>query len=190
LSENIKNSSLIKPHDGSKKINFYKVIYIVIVIFAIIGLILPWFIFSKLEFDKNVTTLTGMAGILRFLVGNKGQMVIDIALHNFAIAIFSFILSFLSHGVLGCLYLFFNSFLIGTVLYGIHTFQTILFTFLELSGLCVAVFGGMILAKKRNLDNLSMKNIFKFTIILNFIMAIIYFLAAFIESNLILSKWS
>ena len=178
----------LKNIKNNKKLDFYKIINIILIFSTIGGLILPWFVLPKLESNEFATTLTGIAGILRFLVGNKNQMITDIALHNFAIATFSFVLSFLSHGVLGCLFLFFNSFIMSMVLYGLRTFYAILFISLEFLGLCIATFGGTILAKKRKLDNLSMKNIFKSATILTLIMMCIYFLAAFIESNLIISK--
>ena len=183
MLENIKNN---------KKIDFYKIMNVILAISAVSGLILPWFILSKSSGSNEsnlAVSLSSMASFLRFFTGSKNQMVVDIAVHNFAIAILGFILSFLSHGVLGCIFLFLNSFVMGTVLYGVHTFYTILFVFLELLGICIAVFGGTNLAKKRNKSNLSLTVIFKNSIILICIMAVIYFLAAFIESGLIISKW-
>jgi hypothetical protein len=162
----------------SKKNNFYKIINIFLIISAFLGLVLPWAILSR--FQENVlnsaTNLSDIAGYLKFLMVNKDQMIMNIAMHNFVISIICFILSFLSSGILGCFFLFLNSFSIGTVLFGVHDFWTVIFT--------------SFLVKKRKIDDFSMKNIFKISIILIAIIATIYFAAAFIESDLILEKRS
>jgi len=184
---------LLENIQNNQKSKFYKVINIILAVSTISGLVLPWFLLSNYNSsDKaNLTiSLTSIAGFLRFLTGGKNQMLVDITVHNAAIAVLGFILSFLSHGVLGCVFLFLNSFLVGMVLYGVHDFQTILFVFLEILGICVAAFGGTILAKKRNENNLSLSSVFKYSGILILIITIIYFLAAIIESNLIINRWS
>jgi hypothetical protein len=156
-----------------------------------IGFFLPWLILQKSNNPGSETVpLTSVASYLRFLTGNRNQMLIDIAIHNIAIAILIFILSFFSRGILGCLALFFNLFVIGAVLHDVHTLPTVLFAFLEFLGVCIAVFGGTILSEKRVKYEITLKSIFKFSIIFIFVITFLYFVAAFIESNVILNKWS
>ena len=183
MLENIKNNI---------KLNFYKIINIILVVSAVSGLILPWFILSKLNGSNEANlavSLSSMASFLCFLNGNKNQMVINIALHNIVIALFSFISSFLSSGVIGCFFLFLNCFTLSLTLFEIHTLPAVIFIFLEFLGICIAIFGGTNLAKRRKKDNLPLSTVFKNSIILICIILVIYFLAAFIESGLILSKW-
>jgi len=174
-----------------KKTNFYKIIYIILIVMGIIALILPWIILHKSDSSNGeIVSLISIASYFRFFTGSKSQMIVDIAMHNVAIAVFGFVISFFSRGVLGCLALFLNLFVIGMVLCDIHTLPTILFAFLEFLGICVAVFGGTILSEKRIKFDVPLNKIFKSALVLILVIAVLYFVAAFIESNILLNKWS
>jgi len=180
---------LFKNMTNNKKLDFDKIINIILFISAIAGLLLGIFVSVKLDSSSSVS-LMSIAGFLRFFTGNKNQMIIDIALHNSAIAILCLLLSFLSRGILGSVILFFNSFIIGAVLCGVNSFQSFGFVFLEFLGICLAAFIGTNLAKKRYKNNLALFDILKRFGLLSLIIVIIYFLAAIIESNLLLNHWS
>lgn len=184
--------SLLKNLKKHNKLDFYKVINIILIIAGSAGFILPFFILYKYKNSSEIrpiVLLSNIIGYCRFLVGNKKQMITDIAIHNIAIAIFGFITSFFSRGILGCLILFFNLFVLGTVLCDVHTAFTIIFVSLELIGICIAVFGGTNLSKRFNKNNTPLKNILKLSIFIIAIIAIIYFIAASIESKIILNHW-
>ena len=183
LSKNMKTNS---------GLDFYKVIDAVLISACFMGFILPFFILHKSNTSNGLGATISLAGIIgycRFLAGSKNQMLIDIAIHNIAIAIFGFIISFFSRGTLGCLVLFFNLFVLGTVLFDVHTLPTIIFVLLEFVGICLAVFGGTHLSKRFVKKNTPAKDILKFSIFINAAIAILYFIAAFIESKIILSCW-
>lgn len=174
---------------SNKKFNFYKCMYVILVLIGCIGFFLPWFIIQRSNNPENSTTLlTNLAGYLRFLTGNRSQMIIDIAIHNTAIAILGLILSFFSRGTLGTIALFLNLFMLGVVLHDIHTLPIIIFAGLEFLGICVAVFGGTMLSEKNVKCNMPFKRILKYLIILATIIATLYFIAAFVETNAILNK--
>ena len=175
-----------------KKFDFFKFINAALIIVGCIGFILPFLILHKSNGSDNASltvSLASVAGYFRFLAGNKNQMFIDIALHNIAIAVFSFIISFFSRGILGCLALFLNLFVLGTVLFDVHTTFTIIFVLLEFIGICVAVFGGTYLSKSLVRQQTSPKAIFKLSFFIILFIVVVYLVAAFIESRVILSMW-
>lgn len=175
-----------------KKFDFFKFINAALIIVGCVGFILPFLVLHKSNDSDNASltvSLASVAGYFRFLAGNKNQMFIDIALHNIAIAVFGFIISFFSRGILGSLVLFLNLFVLGTVLFDIHTPFTIIFVMLEFIGICVAVFGGTYLSKKMVLQHASTKDIFRSSFFVVLFIAVTYFVAAFIESNVILNQW-
>ena len=184
--------NLLKNIKKHNKLDFYVVMNIILIIVGSAGFILPFFISNKYKNSSEIRStvlLSNIIGYCRFLVGNKNQMIIDIAIHNIAIAIFGFIISFFSRGILGCLILFFNLFVLGTVLCDIHTFLTIVFVSLEFIGICMAVFLGTNLSKKFNKNDTPIKNILRLSVFIIAIIVIIYFIAAFIESKIIISHW-
>lgn len=176
----------------SKKLDFFKFINIFLIIVGLIGFTLPFFILNKVETQEGIdqsVPLLSVANYFRFLVGNKNQMFIDIAIHNIAIAIFGFIISFFSRGILGSLALFFNLFVLGTVLFDVHTLPTIVFVLLEFIGICIAIFGGTNLSKRVVKFNDPIKSVFKYSFFIFLFIVIFYFAAAFIESKVILDQW-
>lgn len=179
----------MKAHN---KLDFFKVINIILMITGCIGFILPFIILHKPDNAENINTvipLSSIVGYCRFLVAGKNQMFFDIAIHNIAIAIFGFVISFFSRGVLGCLILFFNLFVLGTVLFSVHTVPTIIFVLLELIGICVSVFGGTHLSSRVIKNNSTTKEIFKSSLVAIIIIVVVYFIAAIIESKIILNQW-
>ena len=179
---------MLENTKSNKRLNFYVIINIVLGISMISGLSLSWFLSSRLG-DSNTVPLSSMASLFRFLTGNHNRMVLDIVLHNLSIATLGLILSFLSYGVLGFILLFFNSFVLGVILYQVHNFYTVLFVLLELLGICISVFGGTSLAKKRFRDNLPLSVVLKYSLFLFLGMTVIYLCAASIETSLIISRW-
>lgn len=177
----------------SKKLNFFKFINIFLIIVGLIGFTLPLFILNKVEAQEGINQsvpLLSVANYFRFLVGSKNQMLIDIAIHNIAIAIFGFIISFFSRGILGSLALFFNLFVLGTVIFNVNNLPTIIFVLLEFMGICIAIFGGTNLSKRIIKFNDPIKSIFKYSFFIFFFIVIFYFAAAFVESKVIFNQWS
>ena len=109
-------------------------------------------------------------------------------LNNIAIAIFGFIASFFSAGIVGGFFLLINCFVLSTTLFGIHILPAIIFVSLEFLGMCIAIFGGTKLSEKRK-NGSSFNKIFKNSSILILIIITIYFIAAIIESKVILNRW-
>ena len=176
---------------GHNRLDFFKVINIILILVGCIGFILPFIILSKTDNAENMSTTVPIASIIgycRFLAAEKNQMFFDIAIHNIAIAILGVIISFFSRGILGCFILFFNLFILGTVFWGTQRALSIVFISLEFIGICLAVFGGTKLSEKRK-DGLSLIKLFKSSVILILIITIIYFIAAIIESKIILNQW-
>lgn len=183
--------NLLKNIKVNKKWSFYNIVYIVLIVKVFVGLILPYFILARLRYSKEVgsaVSLSSIAGYLRFLSEDKSQMIVRIAVHNIAIAIFGFIASFLSAGIIGGFFLLINCFVLSTTLFGIHTLPAIIFVSLEFLGICIAIFGGTKLSQKRK-NGLSFNGIFKNSSILILIIIVIYFIAAIIESKIILNQW-
>lgn len=90
--------NLSKNMNANNGLGFYKVIDAVLIVACFMGFISP-----KSNTSHGLGTPVSLAGIIgycRFLAGSKNQMLIDIAVHNIAIAIFGFIISFFSRGVL------------------------------------------------------------------------------------------
>lgn len=183
--------NLLKSIKVNKKWSFYNIVYVILIITVFVGLILPYFILAKVGYSEEVgstVSLSSIAGYLRFLSGDENQMIIRIAIHNIAIAIFGFIASFFSAGIIGGIFLLINCFVLSTTLFGIHTLPAIIFVSLEFLGMCIAIFGGTKLSEKRK-NGSSFNEIFKNASILILIIIIIYFIAAIIESKVILNRW-
>lgn len=183
---------MLKSIKVNKKQNFYNIVYVILIITAFVGLILPYFILTKFGYSEEVgstVSLSSIAGYLRFLSGDENQMIIRIAIHNIAIAIFGFIASFFSAGIIGVFFVLINCFVLSATLFGIHTLPAIIFVSLEFLGICIAIFGGTHLSKMFFKNNTPVKNILKLSIFIIAVIAIIYLIAAFIESKIILSCW-
>lgn len=153
----------------------------------IVGSILPWIV--PLHFE-NISTfsLSGIAGYLRFLTKDKNDMIVSIAFHNITIALLSFIVSFLSNGILGILLLFINLISVNMVLSKIHDFSMAFFVYLEIIGIFIAAFIGTVLSSKKSEKNFSLLNIFKCFIALTLVLVIIYFVAAYVECDFIMNR--
>ena len=108
-------------------------------------------------------------------------MIIEIALHNFALAMIAYILSLFSCGILGILPLCFESFIVGTVFKAATSFTTICFTGLEIIGMIVSVFGGTFIFNQRKRKDMSLKKVFIISCALTLVLIIMYLLAAYIE---------
>lgn len=183
---------MLKNIKVNKKWSFYNIVYVTLIVTAFVGLILPYFILAKFGYSEEVGSivpLSNIAGYLRFLSEDENQMIIRIAIHNIAIAIFGFIASFFSAGIIGGFFLLINCFVLSATLFGIHTLPAIIFVSLEFLGICIAVFGGTHLSKRFVKKNTPAKDILKLSIFINAAIAILYFIAAFIESKIILSCW-
>ena len=182
---------MLKNIKFNKKLSFYNIVYSILVITVFVGLILPYFILAKVGYSEEVgstVSLSNIAGYLRFLSEDDNHMIIRIAIHNIAIAIFGFIASFFSAGIVGGFFLLINCFVLSTTLFGIHILPAIIFVSLEFLGMCIAIFGGTKLSEKRK-NGSSFNKIFKNSSILILIIITIYFIAAIIESKVILNRW-
>lgn len=165
-------------------ISLHKVINFLMLSSAIVGFIIPLMLFKS----TSTTSLTSLAGTLRFLIGDRKHMMLDLTIHNLAIALLGFTLSFLTNGILGCLFLFLNFFFVGASLLGILNLEIIVFVTLESVGLFISTFYGTRLARMKKSKEISAIDIVKKTAIMSIVLFFIYFLASVIESNLILNK--
>ncbi len=182
---------MLKNMHTNERTTFFKRIYIFLGCSIIVGIFVPFFIVFQLKSTQGVNaavSLSNIACYLRFLAGSKSEMILSIAVHNMAVALFSFILSFFSSGVLGCLFLFMNSFVLSTTLIGVHTVHTIIFVLLEFIGICLSVFGGTALSEKRKRE-VCLRDLLKQATLLLSIISCVYLLAAVIEQYVITGHW-
>jgi hypothetical protein len=166
--------------------------YILLSVLAFFFFALGFFVSKNLLHGSVETTnmsLSSIAGYLRFLSPNKSKTITSIALHNFGLATISYIFSLISGGILGILTICSAFFIGGFVMFTPFTWTNFSFITFELIGMGLAVFGGLYVYEKRKKSNLSLKNIFSFSLIFIFMMFFIYIIAAFIETSLLQKLW-
>ena len=175
-----------------KRLNWYLLINLSLALIAVAS-----FIISLTKTRNTITTCGStqqinvgtIASYLKFLPENKTQTIIQIALHNFALALIAYILSLFSCGVLGIAPLCSAFLVAGSVIQTSTNITTISFVTLELIGMSLAVFGGSYVFNQRKRNNLSLKKVFVISLCLTIVLVITYLFAAYIETELIQNLW-
>lgn len=175
-----------------KKVSAYHIIVAILGIFALIFFSIALTNFKGTEPSQsynqsvNVGTITTY---LKFLPGNKNQIILQIALHNFALALIAFILSLLSCGILGVFHLCSAFFVGGAVIRSVPSLPAVAFVVLELIGMVIAVFGGAYIFNQRKKNDMLLKKVCIISLCLTLCLILIYLLAAYIEIGLIQKLW-
>lgn len=176
-----------------RKIKFHYVMYILFFIlmttFFILGVITSKNTSNSFNGSCNLK-LSSIAGYLKLLSVNETQTIFNIALHSFGLAITAYILSFLSSGILGIIPLC-SSFLIGGITFCTlpKNLNNISFIALELIGMVLAIFSGIIFRQKQKYGCWSMRKILVYSSILTVSLFLIYIIASCIENKLLQALW-
>lgn len=172
-----------------KKISSYILINCIFVILAILSFFITFISIKQMgQNDDSIRSIGigSIANYLRFLPSEyTNQDVFELAFHNFGLALVTYILSMFSFGILGILSLCSSFSVAGIVLSNSPNWLEIVFTCLEVLGMSLSVFGGTYVFNKRKRENLSLKRVFIFSIGLIVILAVIYLIAAYIETGFI-----
>lgn len=175
-----------------KKFNLYYIINLFLALFAVTSLVIS---LTKtgdvMTTSDNVQKINigTIATYLKFLPENKIQTIAQIALHNLGLALIAYILSLFSCGILGFLPLCSAFFVAGGVLRASNSMSTVIFVALELIGMSLSVFGGAYIFNLRKKNNMSIKKVCIFSLLLILILAVTYLLASYIETGLMQNMW-
>ena len=157
-------------------------------------LIIPAFVFlmiyttninigsTNMHFNVN---LNKIAGYLKFLFASKSTMMFDIAYHNFILSLIFCLLTMFSFGLLGVFSLISTFSIAAITIKTSPDFFTISFVILEMFGMLIAILGGNYIAHQRAKNKVSLNKMFLLIFILIITLALIYTLAAYIESDLL-----
>lgn len=172
-----------------KKINSYILINCIFVILATLSFFITYISIKQMgQNDDSIRSIGigSIANYLRFLPSEyKNQNILELAFHNFGLAFIAYILSMLSFGILGILSLC-SAFSVAAIVFSSSPdWLAVVFTCFEVLGISLSVFGGTYIFNKRKRENLSLKRVFIFSIGLIVILAVIYLIAAYIETGLI-----
>lgn len=175
-----------------KKVSAYHVIVAILGILAFASFFIALTNFREIEpsqsYNKSVNVGT-ITTYLKFLPENKNQTILQIALHNFGLALITFILSLLSCGILGVFHLCSAFFVGGAVIRSVSSLPEVAFVVLELIGMVIAVFGGAYIFNQRKKNNMSLKKVCIISLCFTLCLLLIYLLAAYIETGLIQNLW-
>lgn len=112
-------------------------------------------------------------------------MMFDIAYHNFILSLIFCLLTMFSFGLLGVFSLISTFSIAAITIKTSPDFFTISFVILEMLGMLIAVLGGNYIAYQRAKNKISLNKMFLLIFILIITLALIYTLAAYIESDLL-----
>lgn len=160
-------------------------ILIILATIAFLGSIFNTTNLKQNSAEIQTIDIGSIAFYLRFLAIGEKSTTLELAFHNWGLALVSYLLSMLSFGILGIGFLCSAFFVAGMVFANTFNIFTFSFTTLEVVGMCLSVFGGLYVFNKRKKDEFSLRDVMIFSVKLICILAVIYFLAACIETNFI-----
>lgn len=170
-----------------KKFNSYILINCFLVVIAISSFIFALCInhFKQDNNYKQEMDINSIAPFIRFLTIDPTTSILELAFHNFSLAFIAYILSMFSFGILGIFSLCSAFYIAGIVVNSSFNFLILIFTILEVAGMCLSVFGGVYIFNKRRKYSISLNEVFVFSAKLILTLMIIYFLAACVETYFI-----
>ena len=173
------------------KIKLDNIVKVVLIFLAVVAFCVPFIkgTQSTPQVFNNSMELENILGYLRFLSKDSNKVIVDLAVHNFSIAIITYILSILSAGILGAIQFCSAFFIAGNVIKTSPDVATVFFVSLELVGMSIAVFGGLFVSQKLRGHKLSFNKSIIVSLTLITIMGICYLLAAYIETGIIQKLW-
>ena len=173
------------------KIDLYNMIKFILIFLAVVAFCVPFVKDTQnAQLSNNsFRELDNVLVYLRFISKDSNKLVVDLAVHNFGIAIITYILSILSAGILGAIQFCSAFFVAGNVIKTSPDVATLFFVSLELIGMSIAVFGGLFVSQKLRDGKLSINKGIIVSLVLIAIMGINYLLAAYIETGIIQKLW-
>ncbi|MFR1178858.1 MAG: hypothetical protein ACLSDH_02180 [Bacilli bacterium] len=171
-----------------KKVSSYVLINSFLIVSALVSFFIA--IFSAKQLKQNANSvqtieINSVAFYLRFLTIEPRTTIFELTFHNFGLALVAYILSMFSFGILSLGFLCSAFYVAGLVISNSFDFLTLVFTGMELVGMCLSVFGGVYIFDKRRKFHASLKNVLIFSVELVLTLLAIYILAACVENQFI-----